>query len=210
VLDTAAAANASTPPAPDGLAIAANGKLIVMLSAPTRSGDEAVEVDLATGAERIRTDARELSVPTPLWTRYMGRSPDRSRIYFLGNCSVMYTAATDTFSAPCGGDFVSGVMGFTFDTLGTRFTRGGLVVNADLSGRYAPPMGFTTAISPGGSTLYLGWTLSINVERYSDKLIVERIPIPITAERIFPSPDGKWLLAFQDYNGARVVRVDLQ
>jgi hypothetical protein len=46
--------------------------------------------------------------------------------------------------------------------------------------------------------------------RFSDKVMLERIPLPSGAERLFVAPNGTWILAFQDSFGARVTRVDLQ
>jgi hypothetical protein len=39
--------------------------------------------------------------------------------------------------------------------------------------------------------------------------MLERIPIPVTVNRLFVSPTGQWILAFESNGEARVTRVDL-
>lgn len=198
---------------PSGLRIAANGKMIVLLTGPTGSNDQTVEVDLTTGAQRIRTDANELHSLAPAWTRDMGRTNDRSRIYILGGCGAYYDAATDSFFL-CRGSFGAPFMGVTVDATGTRLTRGSVVLDRDMFTLYDP--GYINgqrpyaAISSDDATLYFGVGPTIRTMRWSDKTLLESIPIPLNAERVFVAPSGAWLLAFQSTNGARVTRVDLR
>ena len=201
------------PIAPDGLRIAANGKMMVLLSYPTATNDQVVEVDLTSGTQRIRTDARNLSTASPLWTRSVGRPNDRSRIYVLGSCGTIYDSATDAFMLCRNGSFASS-MGLTFDAADTHVTRGNVVFDASLTTMFnvgdingKPPY---VAISPDGATLYLGAGQDIRTMRFADHTMLERIPIPVNAERVFVSPSGAWLLAFQVTNGVRATRVDLR
>ena len=46
--------------------------------------------------------------------------------------------------------------------------------------------------------------------RFSDKVMLERIPIPVSAKRMFVAPSGAWVLVFQNSYGARVTRVDVR
>jgi hypothetical protein len=211
VLDTVASALASMPLLPSGLRIAANGKMLVMLSWPSQANDQVVEVDLTTGAQRVRSDARNLATVYPYWTRYMGRSNDHSRIYSVGPCVAIYDSASDTFQACLGGSG-SAYMGMTFDAAGTLLTRGSGVFDQNLQGVYdANVHGVEeyAAISPDGATVYMGGTKEIRSMRLSDKTMLQRMLIPINAERLFVSPSGTWVLAFQSTNGARVTRIDL-
>jgi hypothetical protein len=185
--------------------------MLVMLSWPSQANDQVVEVDLTTGAQRVRSDARNLATVYPYWTRYMGRSNDHSRIYSVGPCVAIYDSASDTFQACLGGSG-SAYMGMTFDAAGTLLTRGSGVFDQNLQGVYdANVHGVEeyAAISPDGATVYMGGTKEIRSMRLSDKTMLQRMLIPINAERLFVSPSGTWVLAFQSTNGARVTRIDL-
>jgi hypothetical protein len=103
-------------------------------------------------------------------------------------------------------------MGMTFDAAGTLLTRGSGVFDQNLQGVYdANVHGVEeyAAISPDGATVYMGGTKEIRSMRLSDKTMLQRMLIPINAERLFVSPSGTWVLAFQSTNGARVTRIDL-
>src|SRR5205823_5465778 len=181
LLDSAGVGFLGARPQPAGLRIAANGKMIVMLNNPTSAGDEVVEVDLTTGVQRIRADARSLTSIYSLWTRYMGRTPDRSRVYVLGfTCASHYESTTDSF-APCQST-VDTNGGVGFDATGTRLTTGNTVLDDNLQ-----PLWTAEAIaqrrpivrsSPDASTIYLGVDKSLRTMRFSDKVMLERIPIP--------------------------------
>jgi hypothetical protein len=201
------------PAQPSGLRIAANGKMIVMLSNMTTQSDQTVEVDLTTGAQRFRTDTRGPSDGTTFWPQFVGRNGDRSRIYLLWNCWRWYASATDTFS-PCGYGQPSDGFGITFDAAGTHLTLGSRVFDADThllwSSEAINQIYPYAALSPDGASVYLGAGQGITTMRFADKVMLERIPIPVTAERLFVSPSDAWILAFQNTNGSRVTRVDLR
>jgi hypothetical protein len=189
--------------------------MIVMSMYSTSAGDQAIEVDLATGAQRIRTDARGVGRSYQFWTRFMGRNPDRSRIYLLASdCSMEYESATDSFT-PCGPSVVHAEYGLAFDASGSRFTTWNQLLDANLQQLWVHDQlnwqeGDKLAISPDDATIYLGGMFGITAMRFADKTMLERIPIPLTAEKLFVDPNGKWMLAFQNTYGARVTRVDLQ
>ena len=110
----------------------ANGKMFVFLSWATRSNNEVVEVSLATGAQQIRTDARNLTPPVPpRWTSVLERSGDRSRLYVVTLCSGYYDAATDTWVA-CIDPNLSNVFGVTTNTTGTQVTATNSIFDASL------------------------------------------------------------------------------
>jgi DNA-binding beta-propeller fold protein YncE len=213
VLDTTALSS-GVPVAPSGLRIAANGKMLVMLTNMTAHGDQTVEVDLTTGAQRIRADARGLSTWSAYWTQFMGRNDDRSRIYVLGmTCWSWYAASSDTFK-PCGSGVYTDYMGMTFDAAGTHMTRGASVFDADTHALWGSgPINQIypyAAMSPDGASVYLGAGQGITTMRFADKTMLERVPIPVRAERLFLGPSGAWMLVFQNANGSRVTRVDLR
>lgn len=213
VLDTTALSPGVTVQ-PSGLRISANGKMFVMMTNMTAAGDQTVEVDLATGAQKIRTDARKLSTWSSYWPQFMGRNTDRSRIYVLGiNCWSWYVATTDAFT-PCIGGISTDYMGMTFNATDTRMTRGSYVLDADTHTLWgAGPINHVVpyaALSPDGASVYLGAGQGITMMRFADTTMLERIAIPLTAERLFVAPSGAWVLAFQNTSGARVTRVDLQ
>jgi hypothetical protein len=213
VLDTTALSPGVTV-APSGLRVAANGKAIVMLTNATAHGDQAVEVDLTTSAERIRSDARWPIAFAQDWSTILGRNSDRSRIYVLGNgCTGWYASSTDTFTS-CGSGIFTEYGGMTFDASGQRLTRGATVYDRDVHALWdvypIANVGPDAAISPDGSTVFLGAGPSLTTARLADRTMLSRTPLPLRVERLFVAPNGTWLLAFHNTNGSRVTRVDLQ
>jgi hypothetical protein len=207
VLDTVPAFG-GMPLTPYGLRVASNGKAIVMLSNPSQSNDQTVEVDLTSGTQRIRTDARKLS-SSAFWTRLMGRPDDRSHIYILGpNCGSRYDPATDTFSA-CRGGIGTDDAGLTFDATGNFLTRGSYLLDNNMQTLWWPDQSSSIAVSPDDANIFIGARQGITKMRYADKTMLERIPIPVTVNRLFVSPTGQWILAFESNGEARVTRVDL-
>jgi hypothetical protein len=212
LLDTAGTVHPSVTPAPDGLRVAANGKAFVMLSHPTSSGDATVEIDLRTGAQRFRTDARG-TWSFPGWPKTMGRTNDHGRIYLQSYCPRRYDSASDTFT-PCMSEVRANYAGFTFDATGSRLTHGEHLLDADMRVLWTaePIQGLVpyAAITPDGGTLHLGVRQGLTRMRVADRIMLERVPVPVTVERVFVAPSGAWALAFQSRDGARVARVDLR
>lgn len=213
VLDSAKSAS-PTVLAPSGLRVAANGKMLVFLTWQTQSGDQVAEVDLTSGAQRIRTDARQLATVYPYWTSYLGRTRDHARVFIFAPCNTLYDASTDTF-ASCHSTSFPDVTpsGVTVDATGSHVAHGAYVTSGDLSASVGVGSvrnrSVNVAISADGGTAYLIDGRSIRGERLSDLVQFERIPVPVSADRLFLSPDGKWMLAFQTTAPARVSRVDL-
>ncbi|MDQ2665033.1 MAG: hypothetical protein M3Z05_03400 [Gemmatimonadota bacterium] len=212
VLDTAGAEYQS--PAPEHLAISATGQVLVALSARTRSLDRYVVVNLVTGAQRIRTDGRTIS---GFPTRDVRATPDRSRI-FIGDfdCPRWYFASTDAFG-PCQSmpELFTNFARASFNAAGDRFAWGNgvldlslraLVVSESIVG-YIP----TGALSPDGASVWLAAGRSVSRMRVSDGVILDRTRLPLIAGRLFPTPDGAYLLVFQAQgNPASVSRIDLR
>ena len=212
VLDTAATYRGG-PFQPSAVRVAANGKMLVFLTYSTTSNDQVVEVDLATGKQRVRTDARLLATVDPLWTRYLGRSPDRSRIYAVGTTAGTYDAASDTFTISLLGS-LSTCTGMTFDNAGAMLTRGNEVRDRDLqrvAEMYFAGHGVCIAISPDGSTVYeADGGANLRSMSLGTQLMIERVPLPLAPDRLFVDPGGDWLLAFKTRQGAKVTRVALR
>jgi hypothetical protein len=211
LLDSAGAQFPGSLPTPGMLRVAANGKAIVMLSYRTSGGDIALEVDLATGVPKMRTDARNSS-PYPF---ALGATPDRSRIVLLDiPCPRSYLSATDSFGS-CGtptGFF--GYRGLTFDAAGRRFSVGNSAFDLDfnllrLGGSYDYNVS-SAALSSDGDYLYLGIGASIIKTRIADGVMTERFNLPVEAQRVFVSPAGDWMAVFQTNSTVRATRVDLR
>ena len=210
VLDTAGSAFPSQTPEPSWVRVAANGRVLISLSARTKGGDDVLTVDLATGAQRIRADARTSS-PYPLQT--LGGAPDRSFIVMIGSdCSRLYQSSSDSFT-PCDGH--GGLAGnrrtFNMDAAGDRFAAGNGAY--DLSFNQLATSGPintqlpTAAISADGTLLYLGALQAVSVLRIADGKMLERFNVPVSADRIVVAPSGAWLVAID--GGGSAVRVDL-
>ena len=206
--------NSDLPVGPSGLRIASNGKIIVTLSRSMAHNVQTVEVDLKTGAQRVRADASSWTNDEVSWSQVMDRTPDRSRIYLLsGYCSSRYDAASDSFS-PCSAGLYTDFFGMSFDATGSLIGRGPYLLDADMHTVWQPGTVNAhsphLAPSPDGSTVYLGAGQSLTTARYADKVMLERTPIPVNADRMLVSPNGQWALVFESYSSSRVTRVDLR
>lgn len=215
VLDTLSPALTGWTFQPHGVHVLANGKLFVVLTHMTTAGDQIVEVDLATGSQRMRTDARQLTARGE-WLGESGRAGDRSRIYLVGSCTSRYETATDAF-APCAAGYITWDMPISVDAAGANLVLGSIVLDSDLNLVWGiidvtqpPPV---TAISSDGTTVYIGVINGLTAARISDHIRLERVPLPLTPQRLLTAPNGKWLLAFNwsdiSHPGAFVTRVDL-
>lgn len=197
--------------------VAANGRVLVTLPRMTLGGDQILTMDLKTGAQTIRVDARS---PDPYGVSNAGSSPDRSRIVMYDlRCPRSYAAATDTFT-PCGEWPQFSMMqpvisrGFTFDAAGQRLSLANSVFDLDFHLlRAAPAINGRlpySALSPDGTVLYLGADQTVTAMRISDGVFTERFNVPIPAQRLFVSPAGDWLMVFKNDSGVQATRVDLR
>jgi hypothetical protein len=196
--------------------VAANGRALVTLPQKTLGGDQIITVDLNTGAQAVRRDARSAD---PYGVSIATSTPDRSRILMYDlRCPRSYVAATDSFT-PCGewpqlGMMQQGWRGFTFDAAGQRLSLGNGAYDVDFHILRSSPaidgMLPTSALSPDGTVLYLGANMTVTAMRIADGVFTERFNVPVTAQRLFVSPTGDWLMAFQSDYVMRATRVDLR
>ena len=201
VLDNA---GAGLVPMPSAIRIASTGVAIVLLSSATGSGDYTISVDLRSGTQRIRSDARgtqTLPVGGLEWV------PDRSRIAILGFCTRSYLAATDAFTA-CGPPAQSDALAMTFDDAGTRLSFGSHVVDAGFN-LIRSMHDQRVVVTSDGQYLLGSGNGYVTKMRIADGIFEERWPVPFAVGQLFRTPDGNWLLAF-DLARGRIVRVDLR
>lgn len=215
VLDTAGSWQHMPPPRPTSVRVAANGKAMVALSTGTRTGAQYVEVDLASGQQRLRTDAATGGYYEFGGPGRFGRTSDHARIVALEpDCTRSYVAANDAFT-PCAPGVAAAPDGLmTFDLAGTRSTGGRCILDADLRVvRCAPHIAYdlpTAALSPDGSVAYLSARFSITTMRVADGVLLERWPLPLWPARVLVAPGGDWILALEAAGEHRVLRIDLR
>ena len=205
VLDTAGS-NVLAPVRPVNVKVAATGVAIVTLDHATRSQDQVLSVDLRTGAQQIRTDARGTYEH---FVRSTERTHDHARIAIMARfCTRVYVAATDTFT-PCGDAAWGDGANVTLDATGSRVAYGGKLFDSQLK-LLRERSASATALTPDGTIAFEGAGSHVRKARTSDGIVVERFPIPFSARLLYVTPDGRWLLVFEPGFGPRVARVDLR
>jgi hypothetical protein len=174
------------------------GKTMLVAASPAWStGASMLEVDLAAGTQRVRSDA---TADAPLWFIHGERSGDHSTLTIIKDrCLGRFDAATDAF-LPCRRldvDYES----LAVDRTGTRVLAGLDVYDASgqrlrtLDRPFHLNTPTQTTISPDGADAYYGMGSSgIAHVRVGDGRLVERLLTPTGIGRVFVSPDGKWLL----------------
>lgn len=150
-VDSLAAADAGNPPLPNGLRVAANGKVLVMLHRVSASGHRYVELDLATGVSRVREDAAGLDGGVPVWWRRSASSADRTTILLLDpQCPRFYLSQSDSFTACATGlPFGLEASRVSLDPISGRSMVAGLVLDEAL-GVVANLSQAVTHLLPGG------------------------------------------------------------
>lgn len=213
VLDTAHLASNTPSPAPSGLRVLANGHMLVTLTQPIWNFTSVVDVDLASGAQTIRSDSYPWGNTAEFW-HVMSRPADRSRVIAFGTCWGQYLLDRDVF-LPCQPQAGHGTTStaFSFDSTGTYATYASGVWNLATNEIWWAPhidqQAPNIAISPDASVIYMAAGQDLRMMRWSDKTMLERTPLPLAADRLVVAPNGKWILAFQTSSPARVSRIDL-
>ncbi|HEX2079476.1 MAG TPA: hypothetical protein VHG08_17245 [Longimicrobium sp.] len=166
-----------------GFAIAANGRVLV-LARRTDGQDVVVEHDLATGVQRVRTDAPEVPYP------FVGvaASLDRSRLLLGGGC--VYRSDTDAFG-PCedmgAGRYVGGAGG-------ALWGHGTGVVDAALQPLLSIPYPGVSALSADNRYAYVENFDLVRRVRIADGKVEDALE---ARGFIAPqaSPDGRYLVS---------------
>jgi hypothetical protein len=195
--------------------VAANGKALVSLQGSQPSAYTLLEVDLATGTQRHRTDAGDGGF---VGGGHLERSHDRSVIVVNGGPNLFqpYDATTDRFG-PRRSATVSDWRP-SVDRMGLH-----VAIGLDVYGETllhlrrvrAPILGGIprSALSADGEHLYIVlWNHGIVRSRVSDGMIVDRIPNPIGPDAIRASADGAMVITAEGIarSQTRISRIDLQ
>ncbi len=200
---------------PLNVRVASNGKAFIAFRDFNSRVQSILEVDFATGQQRIRPEARGTNVESDA---QLARSPDGSAI-ILGNGPWFfqrYDAATDAFGAqrqPRTSGFLSMssggatiVAGLTVYDASLQFVR---TLQVPSDPRFIGP----SAVSVDGQFVYLlYWQLGIVRARIADGRVMDRTPNPILATHIRISPDGAMLVTIerQIIGSSKISTIDLR
>jgi hypothetical protein len=180
--------------------VASNGRAYVMISAPASAKRRLLEIDLATGAQRVRADA---GVNGIFGFGPMERSLDRSVLLVNLrdlNCLQRFDVRANVFSA-CVTPPLS-FLPLTLDLTGQRAAMGLATFDASLQ-RLPPLAGVlptlsisVSALSADGETLLVNDVpLGVVRVRTSDGAILDRTTNPVRPQMMRVSPDGAFLVS---------------
>jgi hypothetical protein len=189
------------------MSVAANGKVFVTMRDAVSGGIVILEVDLATGGQRIRTDA---GVDGAVGGGRIARSLDHSiLVTSAGPAAGMqqYSAGTDSFGPPR--QLHPGAFNLSVDATGRRTADGLNIYDDSLqflrTVRYpGAPGGLPpTAISAAGDAVYeVFWPDGIVRASVDDGMLLDRTPNPIRADFMRVSDDGTLLVTVESEFGA--------
>jgi hypothetical protein len=192
-----------------------NGKVFVSVTGSAPSAYTLVEVDLATGTQRVRTDAGDGGI---IAGALLGRSLDHS--IFVMNGGPGYFQRYDVLSDHFGGR-TSASIGYAMPALDAtgRYVAVGIDVydeSLQLVRTMSTPVrgGFiSTAFSPDGAVLYqMISNTGLVRSRLSDGALLDRTINPISAGLLRVSDDGTLAVTFGDPSGAarKISKIDLR
>jgi len=206
--------NAAVDQRPYQLRVAANGKAFVTLEGSAPSAYVLLEVDLRSGAQRIRTDAGNGgSIEGPI-----ERSLDHSRIVINGGRELFqsYDAATDRF----GPRRTAAVLGWrpSVDRTGQHVAIGVNVYDETLlwlRRMESPISGIgisESVITADGDYVYHRYFWGLVRSRVSDGEMLDRTPITVDPSLLRTAPDGTFLVAVESPHSltSRVARIGLR
>ena len=203
----------TTQQAPWQVRVGANGKAYVMLEGPTPTPSGLLEVDFATGAERLIPGSENIA-----GARYE-RSFDRTALIFARWTDLLerYDVALDAFGPLHAPRSIYGPLRVDGD--GARVSIGLDMYDASLDFLRRLPSVYGgeavpgAALSKDGTYLYsvLGFR-GIARTRTSDGVVLDRSPTPFSASGyVRVSPDGNTLIIVDSFLGtARIALMDLR
>ena len=178
---------------PVSVLAAANGKALIGLNGPTVAQYQLMEIDLATGAERLRTDAGNAGVVENVITR--SADHDLLVIGTVTDVIQVYDAATDQFGPLTTLAQGGGPIGVSVD--GQVITHGFQVLDAGLN--LVRTIHSTTGggvassfLSPDGQSLYYFETRGLVRTSVAGGSIIERSRLPFSVWQIQVADDGQW------------------
>jgi hypothetical protein len=190
---------------PSDVLALSNGKVFIAATNPSGYSNVLIEADLATGVQRVRTDA---GVNGNINGNVMGRSLDHSVVVLNGGPDFFqrYDVATDHFGAR---KSVSGYAHPVLDATGTRVAVGLDVYDGSLQylRQMSSPFRYSgaaipTALSADGNVLYqLFARPGVVRSRVSDGAILDRVINAIRPDQIRISDDGTMLVTFPRFDG---------
>ena len=199
---------------PLNVRVASNGKAIVAFRDFNARLQSVLEVDLTTGQQRGRPEARGTNVVSDA---QLTRSPDRS-VVMLGNEAWFfqrYDAIPDTFSPqrqPRHSGLLSLNAGGSITAMGTSLYDASMQFVRAVQTPGGGPSA-NTLLSVDGEFLFLpDWRLGIVRSRVSDGGLADRTPIAIRPNHIRVSPDGTMLVVIerQIIGSSRISTIDLR
>ena len=190
---------------PSDVLALSNGKVFIAATNPSGYSNVLIEADLATGVQRVRTDA---GVNGNINGNVMGRSLDHSVVVLNGGPDFFqrYDVATDHFGER---KSASSYTPPVLDATGTRIAVGLDVYDASLQylrrmSSPLPPSGaaIPTALSADGTVFYqLFARPGVVRSRVSDGAILDRVINGIRPDQIRISDDGTMLVTFPRFDG---------
>ena len=194
------------------LCITTNGKAFVSLLAPVTGQMMLAEVDLATGAQRIRTDAGDGGLIGG--GGGMARSLDHSVVVISGGATYLqrYDAGTNSFGprlSPVSSTDQLSLSHVSVDASGRRSAIGLDVYDASLqflhtmNAQVLPGVDPGTAMSAAGDVAYeISWPEGIVRASVDDEQLLDRTPNPIRPQMLRVSDDGTMLVTIEHQFGA--------
>jgi hypothetical protein len=195
--------DASLSQKPTRVVVLDNGKAFVALGGSAPQANVLLEVNLATGEQRVRTDAADANGIAHAHS--MRRSPDRLAVVFNGGPGHFrrYDATTDQFTL--GGSTMPYGGGLSLDrraqhtSLGLNIYDASLTFARRVQSIYGSgPLSPGTSLSVDGEYLYIGGRPGVMRSRVSDGQIVDRTRNPILGHIFREASDGSFLVTATD------------
>jgi hypothetical protein len=193
-------------------AVQASGDRVFVALGSDRDWGRLMEVNLATGAQTIRTDldgGSNVALNPTLATLPDGRVYVGSEAPVL-DARFLYSPTFDAFTPTT--RFGFGSSNFYSASATGRFLMGATVYDAALdSVAHAPPWdwagNFAVALSPDGGAVYQSTSYGYHKIRLSDGKLLEQVKLPTPIRFLIATADGARVIAISDSD---VVMIDQQ